>query len=110
MSEEMNFDGVLSSNWKGITPHECAPNITERVMWEGENGKRAIVYEFLPGSVFPGLDVHESGPEQIYIISGVFYDGKENHEEGSFIYFPKDTSHIPKSDSGCVLLVLYPEG
>jgi anti-sigma factor ChrR (cupin superfamily) len=110
METKMNFEGVMSSNWNNIEPTECADGITVRVLWEGENGKRAEVYEFSPGAVYPGVEVHESGPEQVYIISGVFNDGREDFHAGSFIHNPTGSAHAPKSESGCVLLVLYPEG
>ena len=110
MSEELNFEGVMSSNWKDLELTECADGITMGVLWEGENGKRAEVYEFSPGAVFPGLDVHESGPEQVYVISGVFSDGREDFPAGSFIHHPMGSSHAPQSAPGCVLLVLFPEG
>ncbi|RKZ71170.1 MAG: anti-sigma factor [Gammaproteobacteria bacterium] len=110
MNSELNFEGVMSSNWNNVEYIECADGITERVLWEGDNGKRAMVYEFSPGAVFPGVDVHESGPEQVYVISGVFNDGREDFPAGSFIHNPMGSAHAPKSESGCVLLVLYPEG
>lgn len=79
-------------------------------LWEGENGKRAEVYEFSPGAVYPDVDVHESELEQVYVISGVFSDGREDFPAGSFIHHPMGSSHAPQSASGCVLLVLFSEG
>lgn len=110
MNEELNFAGAVVADWNNIDATECAEGITERVLWEGENGKRALVYEFKAGAVFPGVDVHEEAPEQVFVISGVFNDGRKDFHAGSFLHFPKGTSHAPKSESGCVLLVLYPEG
>lgn len=106
----MNFDGVSSSNWKEVAIKEVAPGITERVIWQGNNGKRALVYEFEAGAKFPSLDLHDSGPEQVYVISGVFNDGRNDHVEGSFINNPKGSAHVPQSEIGCVVLVSYPEG
>lgn len=110
MSDTLNFDGVKKVNWKDVEPVELLPGITERMLWEGENGKRAAVYEFASGAEFPGIDLHESGPEQIFVISGVFEGGKEDYREGDFIHQPKNSSHAPKSHTGCTLLVMYPEG
>lgn len=110
MSETLNFDGVMSSIWKNVEGIEVAPGIYERELWRGEHDKRAMVYEFKAGAVFPGIDHHDTGPEQIYVISGVFNDGIMNHPEGTFIHQPKGSSHAPNSPEGCVLLVLYPEG
>lgn len=110
MANEMNFAGVISSNWNDIEATECADGITVRVLWEGDNGKRALVYEFAAGAVYPGIDVHEVGPEQVYVISGVFNDGREDFTAGSFTYNPKGSAHAPQTESGCVILVLHPEG
>jgi anti-sigma factor ChrR (cupin superfamily) len=110
MDQIMNFDGVTTTNWKKQASKEVAAGIYERIVWQGEKGKRAVVYEFSSGAKFPGLDTHEIGPEQIYVISGTFNDGREDHEEGTFIHNPIGSSHVPQSKEGCVVLVTYPEG
>lgn len=110
MSDSINLEGVVSANWQDIVPDEVAPGIYERQLWTGENGSKASVYEFTPGAVFPGIDTHENGPEQIYVASGVFNDGETDHPAGTFIHQPKGTSHIPQSEHGCVVLVIFPEG
>jgi len=109
MNKSINLDGVISKNWKKEQSIEVAPNIFEQVVWEGTNGKKALIYRFKAGAVF-GLDSHENGPEQIYVISGTFNDGVKDYEEGSFIHNPKGTAHIPQSKEGCTVLVLVPEG
>ena len=110
MNNTVNFDGVSSTNWKNLPSNEIATAIYERILWSGDNGKRAIVFEFKAGAKFPGIEVHEKGPEQIYVISGVFNDGRENHDEGAFINNPIGSAHVPQSQQGCVVLVIYPEG
>ncbi len=110
MTNAMNFDGVTSSNWKNVAKKEVAPGIFERVIWQGNKDKRALIFEFKAGAKFPGLDHHNSGSEQVYVISGVFNDGRNDHVEGSFINNPKGSAHVPQSEKGCVVLVLYPEG
>ncbi len=110
MDRELNFNGVTSTNWKSVPEKEIATGIFERTLWEGKNGKRAVIFEFKAGSKYPGIDFHQSGPEQIYVISGVFNDGKEDHNEGSFINNPIGSAHIPQTKSGCVVLVTFPEG
>ncbi len=110
MTEEINLEGVISINWQDVEAEEAAPGITQRVLWQGDNDKRVVVFEFKPGSVYPGLDVHEPGPEQVFVISGVFNDGRNDYKAGNFIHHPMGTSHIPQSKAGCVLLVIFPEG
>jgi anti-sigma factor ChrR (cupin superfamily) len=110
MGSELNFNGVTSINWKDMQGREVAEGIYAFPLWEGEKGKRAVVLKFEANSKFPGVDSHLSGPEQIYVISGVFNDGKDDHREGSFIYNPIGSSHIPQSKIGCVILVTFPEG
>ena len=110
MSEEMNLKGVVSCNWKDIKAEEAAPGITQRILWEGNNGKRVEVYEFEAGAAYPGLDVHEPGPEQVYVISGIYNDGSHHYKAGDFINYPIASSHSPQSENGCVLLVNFPEG
>ena len=101
MIDKMNFDGVAVCNWQDIEPVEGAP---------GENNKRIDVYEFEPGAIYGALDVHETGPEQVYVISGVFSDGRSDHKAGTFLHHPVGSAHVPQSKTGCVLLVIFPEG
>ena len=110
MNNEVNYEGVTSANWKSIQGKEVAPNIFERVLWEGIAGRKAVVFEFKAGAKFPGVDFHQSGAEQIYVISGVFNDGKNDYSQGSFIHNPIGSAHIPQSKKGCVVLIIFPEG
>lgn len=110
MSTDLNFEGVTRINWKDAEAVEVCPGIFERKLWAGENGSWAAVYELKPGAKFPGVDLHDKGAEQIYVISGVFGGGKEDYHEGDFVHQPKNSSHIPQSETGCTLLVIYPEG
>jgi len=110
MINEINFEGVTACNWKDIEAVEGAPGITVRNLWRGENNKRIDIYEFSPGAVYGSLDVHEAGPEQVFVLSGIFNDGREDHKTGTFLHHPKGSAHIPQSKAGCVLLVIFPEG
>ena len=47
-----------------------------RNLWIGESNKRIDIYELEPGSGYRGPDIHEAGPEQVFVISGVFNDGR----------------------------------
>ncbi len=99
--------------WKQLddTPvRELFRGVRLRPLWKGENGAKAQVLEIDPGCRFETLDVHEPGPEEVYVVSGVFNDGVRDYPAGTFIHNPAGSSHWPQSETGCVLFVFYPEG
>lgn len=49
-------------------------------------------------------------PEEVFVVSGVFNDGVRDYPAGSFVHSPKDSAHVPQSETGCVLFVFFPEG
>lgn len=106
----MNMEGVV---WADI---ETAPIRTRAHgtkiwdLWKGENGAKALVVKIEAGGKFAELDVHEPGPEEVYVAEGIFNDGVRNYQQGTFIHNPKGSSHIPQSETGCTLFVFYPEG
>jgi len=108
--DKVNYEGITSVNWMDIPSVEVAPGIFERKIWGDDSGQRAFVLEFKLGAQYPGIDAHLSGPEQLYVISGVFNDGKHDYKEGTFINNPVGSAHIPQSKTGCIVLVLLPEG
>jgi anti-sigma factor ChrR (cupin superfamily) len=110
MSDDMNFEGVVAVNWQDVEAVEGAPGITQRKLWQGDDNKRVEVVELAANTVYPGLDVHEPGPEQVFVISGDFNDGRQTYKTGDFIHNPAGSAHIPQSKNGCVLLVIFPEG
>jgi anti-sigma factor ChrR (cupin superfamily) len=63
-----------------------------------------------PGALWPNLDVHDPGPEEVFVVSGVFNDGVRDYPPGSFTHCPAGSSHVPQSTTGCRLFVSYPEG
>lgn len=89
---------------------ELFPGIRLRPLWKGANGATANVVEFDAGSRWEGKDVHATGPEEVYVVSGVFDDGFTDYPAGTFIHCPAQSWHIPQSRTGCVLFVFYPEG
>ena len=88
---------------------ERAPGFRIRDLWRGSGGAKAQLAEIDPGARYPGLDVHEPGPEEIFVVSGAFHDGVREYPAGSFIHNPAGSSHQPQSPQGCVLF-LDPEG
>ncbi len=99
--------------WAGVEsspPRELFPGIRLRTLWRGENGAKAQVLEMDAGACWEGLDVHDPGPEEVFVVSGVFNDGVRDYPAGSFIHSPAGSSHVPQTRTGCVLFVFYPEG
>jgi anti-sigma factor ChrR (cupin superfamily) len=82
-----------------------------RRLWKDQDNRaNALVLEIDPGGCWQGLDVHEPGPEEVYVVSGTFNDGVRDYPAGTFIHNPAGSSHVPQSKTGCVLFVFYPEG
>jgi len=89
---------------------ERAPGFRIRDLWVGANGAKAQLVEIDSGAKFPGLEVHEPGPEEVFVVSGVFHDGTREYSAGSFIHNPAGSTHEPQSAQGCTLFLFYPEG
>jgi ChrR Cupin-like domain len=77
------------------------------------SARRALLVRFPAGAQWPGADVHEPGPEDVYVVSGTFHGltGERSvHEAGTFLHFDAGTSHSPWTPTGGDLFVYYPEG
>lgn len=107
----MNLEGVTWSSLENAAVEELFRGVRVRRLWRDEEGPaRALVLEMDPGARWEGLDLHEPGPEEVYVVSGVFNDGVRDYPAGTFIHHPTGTSHVPQSETGCTLFVFYPEG
>src|SRR4051812_47023742 len=93
-----------------IPARELFKGIRLRTLWVGEGGAKAQLLEMDAGTCWEGLDVHEPGPEEVFVVSGVFNDGVRDYPAGTFIHAPAGSSHVPQSREGCVLFLFYPEG
>ena len=109
-NQEMNLEGVVSVHWNDIVPKQLYPGFSIRVLWSDPNGRKALIFEIEPGAVYPELDVHAPGAEEVFVFSGTFCDGKDTYLPGTFIHHPEGTSHKPQSVDGCKLFVFFPEG
>jgi anti-sigma factor ChrR (cupin superfamily) len=103
-------DGYVWSTVQDAPVRELFPGIRARMLWSGENGAKAAVLEMAPGTCWEGIDVHEPGPEEVYVVSGVFNDGERDYPAGTFIHAPAGSSHVPQTKAGCTLFLFYPEG
>lgn len=102
-----------SLEWKrgdDVQPETPYPGVRIRRLWKGIHGARALVVEIDAGCRFNESDLHDTGPEEVYVASGVFNDGTRDYPAGSFIHNPAGSSHVPQTATGCVLFVFYPEG
>jgi|GEM_PF-204278 len=106
----MNLNGVEWANEQGVAAEELYPGVTRKTLWQQKDGAKAWILEIAPGGKFLEPAVHAPGPEQVYVLSGVFNDGVRDYPVGSFIHNPAGSSHVPQSKFGCKLLVFFPEG
>jgi anti-sigma factor ChrR (cupin superfamily) len=106
----LNLTGVTSVHWQSAPTRELFPGVRLRDLWRGANGAKAVVLEIDAGAAFTTLDVHQPGPEEVFVVTGTFCDGLHEYAAGSFIHNPAGSAHIPQSKDGCVLFVFFPEG
>ena len=113
MWPRLGGESLSGYEWSAVQDaavEELFPGIRVRPLWSGDDGGRALVLEMDPGSCWHGIDVHEPGPEEVFVVSGVFNDGLRDYPAGSFIHAPAGSSHVPQSAAGCTLFVFYPRG
>ncbi|TQF04438.1 anti-sigma factor [Kitasatospora acidiphila] len=104
---------ALAFTWSHVQDapiRELFPGIRLRPLWRGDDGATAHVLEMDPNTCWQGTDVHEPGPEEVFVLSGTFNDGHRDYPAGTFIHCPAGSSHVPQTTTGCTLFVLYPEG
>ncbi len=107
----MNLEGVVATHWQDVAPKElCHPGFSTRLLWSQPSGRKALMFEIAPGAIYPELDIHSPGSEEVFVVSGTFCDGKNTYPAGTFIHHPAGSSHVPQSQEGCVLFVFFPEG
>ncbi|NOQ56427.1 cupin domain-containing protein [Mycolicibacterium fortuitum] len=105
-----NAPGYVWKSTADVEPIEVSPGITVHPLWQGANGAKAVVTTIAAGAVWDGEDLHDPGPEEVYVVSGVFNDGVNDYAAGTFLHAPAGSWHVPQSTQGCVLFVFYPEG
>ncbi|MES2817927.1 MAG: cupin domain-containing protein [Pseudomonadota bacterium] len=106
----INLEGVVSTHWQKAPAFELFPGVQVRILWSDGSGARACYLAFAAGSVFTTLDVHDGGPEEVFVLSGVYSDGVNDYPAGSFIHNPKGSAHLPQSKEGCAIFLFLPEG
>jgi DinB family protein/ChrR-like protein with cupin domain len=92
-----------------IEEHSLGPGIHVRDIWR-DGVRKAQEVEMAAGTQWPHIDYHVPGPEEVYIVSGDFDDGRGVYRAGTFLHHPAGSSHSPRTTEGCKLFVYYPEG
>jgi anti-sigma factor ChrR (cupin superfamily) len=108
--EILDQPGYTSASVDDVPIREVLPGVRLRTLWQGENGAHAHVLEMDAGAACPSRDVHEPGPEEVYVVAGVFEDGARAYPAGTFIHAPAGSWHVPATTTGCTLFLFYPEG
>jgi anti-sigma factor ChrR (cupin superfamily) len=106
----IDLEGVIASNRRDVPAKEIFPGVRKRMLWRGANGAKAQVLEIDAGASFTTLDMQTPGPEEVFVVSGVFNDGINDYTAGTFIHNPAGSAHVPQSKDGCVFCVFFPEG
>lgn len=109
MTTEQRSDPCVWSAVADAPVRELFAGIRLRPLWT-DGRAAAYVLEMDPGSCWEGIDVHDPGPEEVFVVSGVFNDGLRDHPAGTFVHAPAGSSHVPQSAVGCTLFLFYPEG
>ncbi|MYT76482.1 ChrR Cupin-like domain-containing protein [Streptomyces sp. MnatMP-M77] len=103
-------EGYASVSVDASPVRELFPGIRLRPLWQGPTGAHANVLEMEAGSTWPHRDVHEPGPEEVFVVAGTFNDGARDYAPGTFLHAPAGSWHVPSTSTGCTLFLFYPEG
>ncbi|MFF6837139.1 cupin domain-containing protein [Streptomyces sp. NPDC012438] len=88
---------------------QVTDSIAVTMLREGTDDElSAMLIDFEPGAVF-GEELHQT-PEVLFVLEGEFHDGQQIHLAGTLITATAGSVHWPQSETGCRLLVLYPDG
>ncbi len=109
-SEILDQKGYASIAAEEVAVREVFPGVRLRPLWKGPTGAHANVLEMDPGACWPHRDVHEPGPEEVFVLSGTFNDGARDYPAGTFLHAPAGSWHVPQTATGCSLFLFYPEG
>jgi len=115
-SRHMSVDAFVAIHPDDVEPVEIGDGIVVRRLFRAgpePTAHRAVLVSFPAGSQWPGDDVHEPGPEGVYIVRGTFHGlaGPGSvHGAGTYLHCAAGTRHSPSTETGGELFVYYPEG
>ncbi|MGW4589577.1 cupin domain-containing protein [Amycolatopsis thermoflava] len=110
MHEILAQEGYTSVSVDEAPVRELFPGVRHRPLWTGPSGAHADLLEMDAGASWPHRDLHEPGPEEVYVVAGTFHDGARDYPAGTFLHAPAGTWHVPSTATGCTLFLFYPEG
>lgn len=85
-----------------------SPGIRKRVLHkDSRTGAHTLLVEFLPGAATTKYGPHPNG-EEIYVVRGTFIDGDTVCSAGSFLHYAPGSSHMPRSEEGCLCVIMVP--
>ncbi|WP_405495117.1 cupin domain-containing protein [Nocardia sp. NBC_00511] len=108
--EILTQDGYAYASVDDAPTRELFPGIRVRPLWSSPSGAHANVLEMDAGTSWPRRDIHAPGPEEVYVVAGIFNDGARDYPAGTFLHAPAGSWHVPATTIGCTLFVFYPEG
>lgn len=109
-AEILAQEGYIAVNVRDVPARDVFPGIRLHPLWTGPGGAAAYVLEMDPGTAWPRPDVHEPGPEEVYVVAGTLQDGARDYPAGTFLHAPPGSWHVPATTTGCTLFLFYPEG
>ncbi|GAA5050882.1 cupin domain-containing protein [Nocardia callitridis] len=110
LSEILDQPGYVAVTVADAPVRELFPGVRLRPLWSNLSGAHANILEMDPGAAWPHRDVHEPGPEEVFVVAGVFDDGARDYPAGTFLHAPAGSWHVPATTTGCTLFLFYPEG
>lgn len=64
---------------------------------------------FRPGAAYPVLDQHLDSSETVLVLDGVLQDENGTYVAGTRIHGRRGSQHTPRSDTGALLYVIFPD-
>ena len=105
----MSAEKVEWVNAAEVMAEEVGPGFRQRRL-RGQGQAGAVIVEIDPGASLDRIDVHGGpGPEEVFVLSGIFNDGVRDYPAGTLVHNPPGSSHVPQSKEGCTLLVFFPD-
>ncbi|WP_082897119.1 cupin domain-containing protein [Thalassotalea crassostreae] len=104
VAAEFNNREIVHTNTVPWVPSPM-PGVDRRILDRvgGEVARATSIVRYAPGSNF-SPHVHTGG-EEFIVLEGIFQDEHGDFPVGSYIRNPPQSSHTPRSDNGCIILV-----